>query len=141
MVNLKFLFGIVALIVVGLDQSTKLLVDVYRPVLESGFLTIHYVTNTGASFGIFQNGVVWLAGISLAATIGVLWYYPRIEQEIVPQIMWGILLGGIIGNLLDRVTRHFVIDFIDLGFWPAFNVADSAIVVSSIWLVFYYWKK
>ncbi|HIJ10530.1 TPA: signal peptidase II [Candidatus Woesearchaeota archaeon] len=141
MVNLRFLFGVLTFLIVILDQGTKWFVNAVQPSIKVGFLHIHYVTNTGASFGIFQNGVLWLAFISLFATVGILWYYPRIEKERTPQVLWAVLLGGVIGNLIDRAVRQFVIDFIDVGFWPVFNIADAAIVVSVMWLVFYYWKK
>ena len=58
-----------------------------------------------------------------------------------PQLLWGVFLGGVIGNLVDRLMRGVVIDFIDLGFWPAFNIADAAITVSTIGLIIYYWDR
>ncbi|MEK6846425.1 MAG: signal peptidase II [Nanoarchaeota archaeon] len=56
-------------------------------------------------------------------------------------MLWALFLGGALGNLMDRWLRGFVIDFIDLKFWPVFNVADAAITVSVIGLVIYYWKR
>jgi signal peptidase II len=101
-------------------------------------LEISNTRNTGVAFGVFQDGgtiVAVLIGLSLALLIG---YFLRHSE--VP-LMWlpvGMLLGGALGNLADRAREGAVIDFIDPVAWPAFNVADSCIVVGVfllLWVV------
>ena len=65
----------------------------------------------------------------------------KIPKEKITQALFGLFLGGVAGNLIDRILRQYVVDFIDVGFWPVFNIADMAISVSVIGLVLYFWKK
>jgi signal peptidase II len=129
-------------VVVALDQVTKQLAatNVERGGDVSVFpgLEISNTRNTGVAFGAFQDGgtiVAVLIGVSLAVLIG---YFLRHSD--VPW-MWlpvGLLLGGALGNLADRAREGAVIDFIDPVAWPAFNLADSCIVVGVfllLWVV------
>jgi signal peptidase II len=129
-------------VVVALDQVTKQIAatNVERGDQVSVFpgLEISNTRNTGVAFGVFQDGgtiVAVLIGLSLALLIG---YFLRHSD--VP-LMWlpvGMLLGGALGNLADRAREGAVIDFIDPVAWPAFNVADSCIVVGVfllLWVV------
>jgi len=134
-------FGITALLVVLLDQLIKQLIFVSNPYLNLKIITFHLVQNTGAGFGILPNQAFLLGLVSLAAALLVLFSYKKIEKSYFPQIFWGIFLGGIIGNLIDRLFRTFVIDYLDLGWWPAFNLADAVITISLISLVLWYWRK
>jgi len=87
------------------------------------------VTNTGAAFGILQGSTLFLIIVSCVAVLAItayLRYYP---------FALALILGGTIGNLIDRVFLGHVIDFIDVGFWPVFNIADSANTVGVILLV------
>ena len=69
-------------------------------------------------------------------------YLNRIKNnEKLMQFSIGLLLGGTIGNLIDRTLYGYVIDFIDFRFWPVFNIADSAVTISVIFLVFVLWKR
>jgi len=131
----RLLFWGAAAAVIALDQLTKALV---RSGLARGEswpepdwpVKIRYVTNTGAAFGILQDQTVFLvitAFIGLAA-IYLYYRYPPFEHAIVP-VAIGMMLGGAAGNLIDRVRLGRVTDFIDVGPWPAFNVADSCITV------------
>jgi signal peptidase II len=79
--------------------------------------------------------------ISLLVASGIIYYYAKIPSKPWPQVLWALFLGGVLGNLIDRLFRGYVIDFIDLGFWPAFNVADASITVSVIGLIIWYWKN
>ncbi len=130
-------FWISAAAVLILDQAVKFMISWKQP--SAPFIS--YVQNTGAGFGILQGRTAWLALVSLVVAIAVMFYYPKLPKDKAPQILWGLFLGGVLGNLTDRVFRGFVIDFIDLGFWPAFNVADAALTISVIGLVWWYWKK
>jgi signal peptidase II len=138
-------------VIVALDQVTKALVRRTLPLHESvtvvpGFLDFTHIRNTGAAFG-FMDGAdlpyktVLLSAIAVASLVGVGFYaagLPR-EQRLA---RWGLalILGGAAGNLIDRVTAGFVVDFVDVywrayHFW-AFNVADSAITVGvTLWLL------
>jgi signal peptidase II len=135
---------LIALAVLLLDQASKLVVlslldfPDERVVLEGFFKLVHW-GNTGSAFSMFQgrNGV--LALISIAAIVVLYLTRHHFDAHTVPgQIALGLIFGGIIGNLIDRVMHGHVVDFIyfyviqrdgsELGF-PAFNVADSAICV------------
>jgi len=124
-----------AMTVIALDQLTKGLVRTYLDRGESWpdgdfIVHIHYVTNTGAAFGILEDQTVFLtlmAFIGLAA-IYLYYRYPPFDHFVAP-IAIGMMLGGALGNLIDRVRLGRVTDFIDLGWWPAFNVADSSISI------------
>ena len=139
----KFLrfFILLSALVVFLDQLFKYLIFRFQPVFDLNFLKIHLVKNTGAGFGILQDQTFWLAIISLLAILVILFHYKKIEPEKWPQLFFALLLGGVIGNFIDRAFRGFVIDFIDFSFWPAFNIADAAISIGVIGLMIMYWKK
>ena len=131
----RALFWGAALAVIGLDQLTKGLV---RALLDRGeswpdtdwLLRIRYVTNTGAAFGILEDQTAFLIVTTLIGLAAIYLYYryPPFEHGIVP-VAIGMMLGGALGNFIDRVRLGEVTDFIDLGWWPAFNVADSSITI------------
>ncbi len=124
-----------------LDQATKRLVERAMtpgesvPVLGDA-LRLTFVRNDGIAFGIhIANGALFNA-FSIAACVGVAFYFWKIRRT----SAWnrsgvGLILGGAAGNLIDRLTAGSVVDFIDAGFrsvrWPVFNVADSAVVVGA----------
>ena len=130
-------FWIFSVVIIILDQLPKLLVYYVQP--QSTFF--HLVQNTGAGFGILKGQTIWLALISLIVAVAVIVNYRKIPPQTFPQMLWGLFLGGVVGNLIDRAVRGYVIDFIDLQIWPTFNVADAAITVSVLGLVMYYWKE
>ncbi|MEK6863147.1 MAG: signal peptidase II [Nanoarchaeota archaeon] len=134
-------FLAVSILTVLLDQFSKYAVDKIRPEWGLGFMSIHFVHNTGAGFGILKGQTGLLAFISALAALAVIFFYKKIPQEKIPQILFGLFLGGVVGNLIDRTFRGYVIDFFDLSFWPVFNIADMAISLSVIGLALYYWKK
>ena len=131
----------ISLVILLLDQFLKYLIVKFNPSFDWNILKIHFVKNTGAGFGILQGKNDYLALISLAITILILIYYKKIPSEKNALIGYSLFLGGVIGNLLDRLLRGFVIDFIDFGWWPAFNVADAAITIGAVLLIIYYWKE
>jgi signal peptidase II len=134
-------FTITATLVLIIDQLTKFLIAHFSPNLNILFIKIHLVTNTGAGFGILAGKTWLLAIISLLVFIGIILYYKEIPKEKIPQLSFSLLLGGVAGNMIDRFFRGYVIDFIDLSFWPVFNIADMAITFAVIGLIYYYWKK
>ena len=139
--NVIVLFSVITLLVVILDQISKYLITKFNPNYSLGFLTVHLTKNTGAGFGILQGYTLWLALISLIVTVVIIFSYQKIPQEKIDQVLFALFLGGVIGNLIDRFFLGYVIDFIELSFWPAFNLADSAITVAVGGLIWVYWKK
>ncbi|MDO8511473.1 MAG: signal peptidase II [Nanoarchaeota archaeon] len=135
------LFTAVALVTIVLDQLAKYLIATMKPAWDLGFLSIHFVQNTGAGFGILKGQMALLAVISTVVMMGIIYYYKKIPQEKLAQVLFGSFLGGVAGNLIDRIFRQYVVDFIDVGFWPVFNIADMAISVSVVGLVLYFWKE
>lgn len=129
------LFAGAAVAVLALDQATK---EIVRTFLDRGEswpsadwpVRIRYVTNTGAAFGILQDQTAFLIVTTIIGLAAIFLYYryPPFHHLLVP-VAIGMMLGGAVGNLLDRVRLGRVTDFIDFPSWPAFNVADSSIVV------------
>jgi signal peptidase II len=127
-------FFLVAVAVVALDQLTKFIVrsalSLGESFPEEGFFRITHVENTGAAFGILKGQTAFLTLTTFFGLAAILLYYlyPPLEHGIL-RIALGLQLGGAVGNLSDRVTMGKVTDFIDVGPWPSFNVADSSIVI------------
>lgn len=138
--SLFYFSGLVFLIVL-LDQLTKYLVLKSQLQINFKIFTLHLVKNTGAGFGLLKNQTLLLTIISILVTLFVIYYYKKIPKQPFPQIFTALFLAGVIGNLIDRLFRKFVIDFIDFHFWPAFNLADACITISAIGLIIYFWKK
>lgn len=132
----------IAFAVVILDQLTKLWIlktiepGTYIdpppiPVIPNFFYIVH-IYNTGAAWGTFAGGSFWFGLLAIAVIVGIFIFRKNLQLERTPmQYSVGLLLGGIIGNLIDRFSYGHVIDFLDVhlpGYrWPAFNIADAAI--------------
>lgn len=132
------------------DQVSKLLVTYYlNPATGPGrvdvignWLRLSYTTNTGAVFGMLPDRTILFAAVSLLAVPALI-----VFQRYLPANAWpawigvGLLLGGTLGNLVDRLRFGYVVDFIDAGIgslrWYTFNVADAATVISVLMLVGY----
>lgn len=129
---------LVAAVALLLDRASKvwaLQVLPGKPVVVAKYFWLSYVENTGAAFGMFQNGNTLLIGVMLA----VIGYLIFSWKDLARQGRcgeWGgvLILAGALGNLYDRVTLGFVVDFLDLRVWPVFNVADSLITVGAVLL-------
>jgi signal peptidase II len=144
------LFG-VAGIVVALDQWTKWLVRTNIPFatqwLPKGlewlmpYARLVYWHNTGAAFGMFQNGSLVFTVLAFIVIGAILYYYPQIESEgWLFRLALSLQLAGAVGNLVDRLTHDGkVTDFISVGTFPVFNVADSAITVGTAILILAVW--
>lgn len=104
---------------------------------ESGIFRFTHVTNSGTAFGLFKDATPILVVASFIA-IGFLIYFYRthIGSRRILRLAIGMLMGGALGNLLDRIMYGSVVDFIDVGWWPVFNLADSSIVVGMFILAY-----
>ena len=146
---------LLAMTILGLDQLTKWMVmrwmefGAEQTVLEGFFKLVHW-GNTGAAWSIFRQHNNWLAVFSSMAMLALWRWRRQFEYHQRPgQIALGLLFGGIIGNLLDRIVHEHVVDFLrfywvrrsgaELGF-PAFNVADSAICTAVALLLILSWQ-
>ena len=141
---------LIALLVFALDQLTKAVVEAriplhdVRPVIP-GLFQLTHVKNRGAAFGIFADSaspltlqlLIALSGLALVIVLTLLWrHHPAARRS---GIGLALILGGAVGNLFDRLVHGSVVDFLEFylrGYhWPAFNVADSAIVIGAGLLV------
>lgn len=134
--------GLLALVVIGADQLAKHLVRTGIPVGESRkfFIGIQFVhvRNTGVAFSLFAGGGAVVLAITFAALAVLIGYLARRPDRPWLWLPTGLLIGGAVGNLLDRLIHGGVTDFIKLPLWPAFNVADIAItlgVLSLLWVL------
>lgn len=118
---------------------TKLTKGTFYPIID-GILSFTHLENTGAAFSLFQEKQLFLITISIFIIIFILHFFYRNKLTAkLPQIGWGLILGGALGNLFDRVNYNYVIDFINLDFinFPVFNIADIAISLGVV-IVGYY---
>ncbi|MCP4398286.1 MAG: signal peptidase II [bacterium] len=138
------MFSLTAFLVIA-DQITKLWIHQARQFFEviPGFFNITYVRNPGAAFGILQGRQNLLAGVSIIASVVLIVMLLREnEKKKTLLLSLSLILGGTVGNLIDRLRFGYVVDFLDfyitLGkeyHWPSFNVADSAISVGVTLLI------
>ena len=137
-------FFIITGLVVVADQVSKLLIARYFEPGESisvigETIRITFVTNTGAAFGMMRGGSTLLLVFSVAVIIGVIvWLFRLRNPAFAKRVALSLILGGAIGNLIDRARMGRVVDFVDIGYgtirWPAFNVADFCITVGALLL-------
>lgn len=145
---MSLVFFLVAALVVALDQATKkaiathFLPDESRPVIPHA-LWLTYVQNHRGAFGLFGTHPLLLAAVALAVVLLFYYWYRQDAASTLTHVAFGLVLGGAIGNIIDRVRFGYVVDFIDLHtvihgrflWWPVFNVADSAISVGVLLLL------
>jgi signal peptidase II len=145
-----------ALITFGADQATKLWIVARVPFnpmhahglghdieVIRGFFYIIHVGNTGAAWSMFAGRGLLLACLAVATLVAIFfWRHSLGLRDRLSQISFGLLCGGIVGNLVDRLLHQHVIDFIDLHFgnyiYPTFNIADSGICVG---VILYLWQS
>ncbi|MFY9579410.1 MAG: signal peptidase II [Gaiellaceae bacterium] len=126
--------GAVAFASIGADQLTKAIVtsrlELNDSVQIAGPLSIHHVQNSGIAFGLFASATSIVILLTVAAVAWMLYFFVRSgSRHPVLPVALGLVIGGSVSNLIDRVRLGHVTDFLDLKFWPAFNLADSFIVV------------
>jgi signal peptidase II len=135
-------FILPALAVLILDQVSKQIfwqLGKNFDVLD-GALRITLVKNSGAAFGMLQGGRVFLVISSVIASLAIIFLAERLpKEESVRRVFLGVILGGALGNLVDRIYPGQVIDFIDMGLgtarWPVYNFADAAVTIGGILLI------
>ncbi len=137
-------FFAIAVVIITLDQFTKSLI---RSNLELGevwshsfaFVQIIHVVNSGAAFGILQGQTPFLIITSIFGLAAIVLYYvyPPMDHGLI-RIALGMQLGGAIGNLIDRVRLGEVTDFVDVGQFPTFNVADASISTSIVVVLIFF---
>ena len=140
------IFFLIALLVVVTDQLSKMWIRsnliAGQSLPETGFFRLSHIHNTGAAFGLFRDQSFTLTIVALVSIVALLVYalviyrcFPILDNWL-GKLTLGLILGGTAGNLIDRLRLGYVTDFIDVGIWPTFNVADSAIVVAVIILAY-----
>jgi signal peptidase II len=144
----RYGFWIIAALVVLLDQWTKHLALTMLPLhgpsvpVIPGVVALTRVHNSGVAFGQLRGAGPLLVMAALVAAVCILVYRARLLRNggVHPLLAVGLALplGGALGNMIDRIRLGTVVDFIDLGWWPVFNVADSAITIGAIALLIYF---
>jgi signal peptidase II len=126
----RFLLALISVAVI--DRIAKVLAIMFLP----------YSVNTGTLFGMLQNTNLIFIFVAVAIMAGLLyWYFRFANESALNDTAAGLVMGGAIGNLVDRLAYGGVIDFIDLKIWPSFNIADSALVAGLCLLAFKNLKK
>ena len=111
------------------------------PVIK-GIFHITYVLNPGAAFGMLEHQRWFFILVALAAVLLGAAFYKKLQQEsFLMRSGAGLLLGGAVGNLADRIQSGLVVDFLDFRIWPVFNIADIAICAGAGILIFDIWQR
>ena len=135
-------FLLIGLLILIIDQLSKVWIRTNlsegQALFELGFFRITHITNTGAAFGLFQGQSFILTIVAVLAIAVVLVcglyisrFFPWLDSRL-SKLSLGLLLGGTVGNLIDRLRFGYVTDFIDFGYWPVFNVADASVTIGVI---------
>ena len=148
----NILFLLTALGVIILDQVSKFIIAASIGFYESvpvigGFFNLVHVRNRGMAFGLMNRpdagiSLYFLIAITIIAVLLIIIWSVRLKHE-ERGLLFGLslILGGAVGNLIDRIRLKEVIDFLDIYLgsyhWPAFNIADSAITIGAIWIAVY----
>jgi signal peptidase II len=144
-INLYVLAGLIIII----DQLSKWLIRNNLPLnktvtIINKLLYITHITNIGAAFGIVPNGRWFFIIIGAISVILIIILVSRLSLKRILTIAIGLVLGGLIGNLIDRIFLGYVTDFIDVKFFSVFNIADSALTIGVAIALLYIlgtWKK
>ena len=149
--NRKLIYPVIILALLGIDQLTKALVARSIPFQSSksiipGFFNLTHIRNRGAIFGFFSHSesrilFVFLTLVSLVALGLVIYYFFKTpSSQRFMKLSLSVILAGALGNLIDRIIRGYVIDFLDFHIknwhWPSFNVADACISAGAFLLIF-----
>ncbi len=139
------IFFFVLVLALALDQATKAWATGWLEprgfvTVVAGFFNLTYVRNTGVAFGMFAGHGLLVAAFMVALVILALVFSRGVNwARLEPNVVGGCLVGGAVGNLIDRARIGYVVDFLDFHVgphhWPSFNVADSLICASVAWIV------
>ena len=128
--------------IVTIDQISKLLADSYitqKIEIIKNFFYLNIVHNKGAAWGLLTNHVIFLSIFMLIALALILFYSSKFHKNIRNTIAFGLITGGLLGNLIDRIFRGYVIDFLDFYLfkydYPVFNIADICIVIGMFLII------
>jgi signal peptidase II len=123
-----------AILIVIMDQLSKSYVQTHMvvgmsiPVLQDVF-HITYILNPGAAFGLFEHQTVFFILIAVSMVVATVYFYPKIPSQYgLLRFGTGLMVGGALGNVIDRIKTGYVVDFFDFRIWPIFNIADAGIV-------------
>lgn len=136
------LFWITAVLILLIDQGSKYIVKTTMTLYESipvipNIFHLTYIENPGAAFGLLANQRVFFVIITVIILTTIIYFYYKLKGEnLILRVALGMVVGGAIGNLIDRLRIGAVTDFLDFRIWPVFNIADSAIVVGMIYLAY-----
>ncbi|MCI1943722.1 signal peptidase II [Clostridium luticellarii] len=144
----------ISIILVGIliDRISKIwaaqnLAQVSQVIIIKDVFSFFYLENRGAAFGILQNKVYFLTFITVPVVAGMIYYMLRYRpKSVLVRVSLSLIVGGALGNLIDRLFYKYVVDFIlvhfkDIYYFPVFNVADVLVVVGTILLIFYLLKE
>src|SRR5215216_3326907 len=142
----------IAIVIVGLDQWTKAMVRGNIPAggswlpeswqWLSPYARIVHWYNTGAAFGMFKDASMVFTVLAFIVIGAILFYYPKVERDDWSlRLALSMQLGGALGNLIDRLTIGHVTDFISVGNFPVFNIADASISVGAVVLFLGVWLQ
>lgn len=146
----KLLPFLMAAAVLGLDQLSKYLVETRIPLYGywapfpalAGIFRLTHTANTGAVFGLFQGTGMFFAGLAVVVAGAIIYFNLTLPgKQWMLRLALGLQLGGALGNLVDRLRQGHVTDFIDIGPWYIFNVADMAIVGGVILFAVVLWRE
>ncbi len=142
-----WLFWIVTLFSVTLDQLTKLAVSLFLEEgvshsLIPGIFHLTLVHNQGIAFGLFNDqGSLLLVLIAASVLILLVFSFRSMANDRFHQMIYGFIIGGAIGNLIDRFRLGYVVDFLDFRIWPVFNLADTWITIGVFLFAFSAFQK
>lgn len=135
-------FALVVVCAFGADQLTKWLVSsrlaLGSSVSIAGSLKISHVQTSGIAFGFFSQATSLVIVLTAAVVLWMVFFFAHsgARHPLLP-VALGLIVGGSVSNLFDRVVHGYVTDFVDFGFWPSFNLADSFIVLGVAVLIFF----
>lgn len=133
-----------ALAILFLDQATKMYIRTLGKEtikIIPGAFHITPVTNYGIGFGLLQGLVPFVIAATIFIIMGLCYYLRNMPETPLVTLSFALLLGGSVGNLIDRSVFGYVIDFLDFHIWPVFNIADSAVTVGGALLLFWLYRE
>lgn len=137
---------LITIAVIATDRITKFYIEEFLELGESinvisSVFSITRVNNVGAAFGMLKGYSFVFIIAALAVIIMFIYFYSEIIKNNYLIISSSLILGGTIGNMLDRIYFGYVIDYLNIAFWPTFNISDACLTVGVFMLAIYFWKS